>query len=120
MSIPLLIRKLLKDRKTVVYIILSDQNDQFYYEFVPGDGNSVIIKIYPESTSEFKIKSLCLNSTYYIVDPGTYSGSCDPDAWVIAKVIIVASPNEKYWGGSEFEKERGGYGGVFQYYPLWS
>jgi hypothetical protein len=119
-SIPLLIRKLLKDRKTVVFIIRSEEKDQFYYEFVPSEGDSVITNVYPETKSVLKIDSLRSNSTYYIVDPGEYSGSCNPSRLVKASVIIVASPDEKHWGGSEFEKERGGVSGVFQYYPLWS
>jgi hypothetical protein len=35
-------------------------------------------------------------------------------------VIIVASPDERHWGESEFSKERGIPGGTFRYFPLWS
>ncbi len=119
-SIPLLIRKLLKAGKTVVYQIASRREELFYYEFVPSVGDSVVTNLYPESLSPLEIESLWLDTTYFIIDPGKYTGSCDPCNDVSAKVIIVAYPDERLWGESQFEKERGGRSGDFTYYPLWS
>jgi hypothetical protein len=40
---------------------------------------------------------------------------------VAARLIIVASPDKRHWGGSNFEKDDPqGLGGFIRYFPLWS
>jgi hypothetical protein len=40
---------------------------------------------------------------------------------VAARLIIVASPDARHWGGSSFEKDdQQGLGGFIRYFPLWS
>ena len=53
------------------------------------------------------------------VDPGMTKDSCNPATTFLPKVIIVASPDDRHWGESEFRKMRDGVGGFFLYYPLW-
>ena len=127
---PLLLRMLLLKGSTVVYIRHSVKRDSWYYEFIPrqstnnesgGNWDAVTVNVYPEKhTMFYDIPSLKVESTYYVVDPGKTKESCDPDERFKPRVIIVASPDERHWGGGEFQKLRGNKTGVFRYYPLWS
>ena len=127
---PLLLRMLLLKGSTVVYIRHSVKRDSWYYEFIPrqstnnesgGGWDAVTVNVYPEKhTMFYDIPSLKVESTYYVVDPGETKESCDPGAKFKPRVIIVASPDERHWGGGEFQKLRGNKTGVFRYYPLWS
>jgi hypothetical protein len=75
--------------------------------------------VYPAQAFSSGVPSLKDPSTYYIVDPGKFKGSCDPDDDFLPKVIIVASPDSKHWGGSDFYKDRGGKFGVLRVFPVW-
>ena len=55
-----------------------------------------------------------------MVDPGETKESCYPGASFKPRLIIISSPDERYWGGGEFQKLRGKKTGVFRYFPLWS
>jgi hypothetical protein len=115
-----LIRMLLLERKkTVVYHVRSVAGNRFVYEFVPGPAGGVVANVYPEQGWEFAIPSLYDPSTYYVVDPGIYEASCNPDVEFLPNVIIVTSPDSKHWGGSEFFKDRDDVTGVLKVYPLW-
>jgi hypothetical protein len=116
---PYLIMMLLKDKKTVVYHVRSQSKNRFVYEFIPGLAGTIASNVYPEQNWETTIRSLKDPSTYYIVDPGKFNGSCDPDDDFLPKVIIVASPDSKHWGGSEFYKTRDGGKGVLKFFPVW-
>ena len=119
---PILIRLLLHQTKTVVYLVRTTANVSFYYEFIPSQENAgqVSVNVYPESITRSKIPSLRLNSTYYVVDPGQTKDSCNPDNNFLPKTIIVASPDDRHWGERELTKRRGSVKGQRKYFPLWS
>jgi hypothetical protein len=85
---------------------------------------SYICTIHDESSFPTGIASANDETVYYIVDPNKTKDSCDPKDDFKPKVIIVSSPNDLHWGGSEFDKERDDEvavsGGLFCYYPLWT
>jgi hypothetical protein len=119
-STPLLIRKLLKKGKTVVYHVRTENRNKWIYEFVP-EGDSYRADVYTDRSDLESVPSLRLRSTYYIVDPGKTKDSCDPDASFEPSVIIVASPDDRHWGGSSsFIKSLRAVKGLFKFYPLWS
>ena len=99
-----------------------------YVELVPSDDTSVEnkynprINIYPESTKQTKIDALYDPDAYFVVDPGETTASCDPEINVVARVVIVASPDERHWGGSSFTKRTPleNLGGMFRYFPPWT
>ena len=118
---PILIRMLLERKKTVVYLIRTQNKERWYYEFTPSNTDgTVAARVYPESAHRGTIISLTKEETYYIVDPGNTRDSCDPPADFFPKVIIVASPDEGHWGASEFEKRRNVVEGYFKIHPIWS
>jgi hypothetical protein len=119
-SIPILIRMLLERGKSVVYFIQRPLGEGYYYEFIPGgnNDNNTTVNVYEELQRK-KIASLQSPKTYYIVDPSNTKDNCDKGSDFLPKVIIVASPDERHWGESEFEKEREGIAGFFQYMPQW-
>jgi hypothetical protein len=118
-STPLVIRKLLKIGKTVVYHVRSDKGTKWIYEFIP-EGDTYRAEVFPEKSGLEFIPSLRQSSTYYIVDPGKTKDNCDPDASFRPSVIVVAAPDERHWGGSSFTKSVRGVKGLFKYYPVWS
>lgn len=74
-----------------------------------------------EKLSPTRIPSLSQTETYYFVDPGETKTTCNPSKMVTARLIIVASPDERHWGGTSFEKDdQQGLGGFIRYFPLWS
>ena len=106
---------LLLKNSSVVYIRRTEERDSWFYEFVPKslkdqDGKmNVTVNVYPEESTKFRdIPSLRGPSAYYVVDPGMSKVSCDPKPSFKARVIIISSPNDRHWGGEEFEKFRGG------------
>lgn len=117
------IRKLLKTRKKVVYLYSTEDKSNSYIVFTPSESDSetISIELFPESTPATTITALQDKDTYYILDPGQTKTNCTPEGAVMAKVIIVASPDERHWGGSAFEKKEPGRDpGVFLYFPPWS
>ncbi len=114
---PWLIRMLLEQGQTVVYLIRGSRD---YFEFIPQLDGSITTNVYPESLPALRIPSLRLSSSYYIVDPSHTKTSCDPPVNFAAKVIIVPSPTSRHWGAAEFEKRRGDVWGVFRFFPTWS
>jgi hypothetical protein len=118
-STPVLIRKLLKKGKTVVYHLRSNSRSRWIYQFV-REGDSCRSEVYREKDGLNFIPSLQLKSTYYIVDPGSTQDSCNPHAMFEPKVVIVAEPDESHWGGLSFYKSLPGVTGTFLYYPVWS
>jgi hypothetical protein len=52
------------------------------------------------------------------VDPGRTNNDCNPGNSFEGKVIIVAYPDSRLWGGNEFTKFRKGSEGVFIHYPV--
>jgi hypothetical protein len=113
------IRKLLADNQTVVYHIRNKTTNGWYHEFVPKGDGSVAVNVYPGNLSIAQIPSLALRSTYYIVDPGRTKDSCLQDDDFAPKFMIVSSPEEGHWGGSEFQKYRGLSRWTFRYLPVW-
>jgi hypothetical protein len=120
-STPYLIKMLLERKKTVVYRVREPQEAGWIYEFIPGsgDGDSVTANVYPEQAFKSGVPSLRLSSTYYVVDPGDTNDSCKPSSLFRPKVIIVASPDSKHWGGSSFSKERDDVHGRIKVFPVW-
>jgi hypothetical protein len=114
-STPLLIRMLLERGETVVYLVRSTTQISWYYEFIPGSDP----KVYPETWRSTAIDSLRQRSTNFIVDPGDTKDSCLQGTMFNPRFIIVASPDDRHWGENEFDKSRGGIGGLFMHYPLW-
>jgi hypothetical protein len=118
---PFLIRMLLMVNKTVVYHMRAPRDAGWMYEFIPGsnDGDPVTANVYPEQAFKSGVPSLREPSTFYVVDPGKTTDSCDPSSLFRPKVIIVASPDSKHWGANEFRKERADLEGVIKVYPVW-
>ena len=123
-SISHLIRLLLTQNKTVVYLLRSEEQLRHYIEFSPKNDNGTVemqITLFPESESPKAITSLRKEATYFIVDPGQTKINCNPIAEVSARVIIVASPDDRHWGKSSFTKKTEvGDGGVFRYFRPWT
>jgi hypothetical protein len=122
-STAILIRMLLKKDRTVVYLVRTKKELGYYYEFLPakvGSFTSINVSVYPEKTEYTSIASLKDPLTFYVVDPGKTKDDCCLDNEFIAKFILVSSPDECHWGGSDFQKERGNVPGTFRYYPVWS
>ena len=120
---PLLLRMLLLNNSTVVYIRRSPERKSWYYEFIPTSAGTLpyTVNVYPEASKDpFDFPSLEEPSAYYVVDPGESQVSCSPMSTFAARVIIISSPNDRHWGGGEFRKYRGGQRGKFHYYPLWN
>jgi hypothetical protein len=117
------IRLLLQQRKTVVYIHRTTDASGYYIQFIPSEDEEgkFHVELIPETTSPTDIDSLSVAESYYVVDPGRTKTSCDPAHLVAARVIIVASPDERHWGGSDFTKnDQTGLGGFILYFPSWS
>lgn len=106
---PCLIQMLLEAKKTVVYHVRTTSKDGWIYEFVPGlaDDDSVTTSVYPEQTLLSDIELLNKPDTYYVVDPGNTTDNCNPPAAFRPKVIIVAAPDARHWGGDRFFQRRG-------------
>ena len=95
-STPWLIRMLLEQKQTVVYLIRTEDKSSWYYEFIPHSNvRKVTINVYPEALTKNTIPSLKCPDTYYIVDPGRSKDNCDPPANFQAKVILVPSPDAR-------------------------
>jgi hypothetical protein len=116
---PLLIRKLLKKDSTVVYLLRTEDKSGWYYEFTCKDGQYTA-EVYPESLPWTEIKSLGDHSTYFIVDPSDTENSCSKSARFKPKMIIVASPDSRQWGGRNFCKGRRNVAGLLKFFPVWS
>jgi len=118
-----LIRKLLMIGKTVVYRM---KGEGVFIQFKPNRefvsvADDVDVEGFPETTLEWDIASLMDRATYFIVDPGITKVNCNPPLRVLARVIIVASPDERHWGGNSFPKVQPGHpGGMYRYFPPWS
>jgi hypothetical protein len=118
-SIPLLIRMLLQGHSTatVVYVLRKPSDDPvWYYEFKRAK-NIVTVSVYDKKRD---IASLRERSTYYIIDPGKTKDTCGPADDFLPKTILICSPDDRHWGGSEFSKHRDNVMGVFKYYPIWT
>jgi hypothetical protein len=63
LSTAILIRKLLRQGKTVVYLCHSADKSQWYYEFVPRNG-AIVAKVYREKGGSHTVPSLYFSSTY--------------------------------------------------------
>jgi hypothetical protein len=118
-STPVLIRKLLKQGNTVVYLIRSIDKENWFYEFIP-EGGRFRAAVYPEKGGRESVPSLDFTSTYYIVNPGETTDSCDPEGFQAKVLIVASSDDEGHWGGSSFTNRLDTREGVFQYYPMWS
>jgi hypothetical protein len=118
---PYLIKMLLEAKKVVVYHVRTNSKDGWIYEFVPGlaDDDSVATSVYPEQTQLSGIVLLNSPKTYYVVDPGDTTDSCSPPATFRPKVIIVAAPDARHWGGDTFLQRRGAVHGKLKVFPLW-
>jgi hypothetical protein len=122
-SIPILIRMLLKEGHTVVYLVrTTEEKTEWYYEFTSNkENNTCTANVYPESAELWYTYDVLFDSsTYYVVDCGKILNDSNPASDFVPKVILVASPDERHWGESEFVKERDGDKGFFKYIPLWS
>ena len=115
------IRLLLQQEKTVVYLHRTTDGSGYYIQFTPQEEGQIDVELIPEKTSPSEIPSLYDPETYYVVDPGKTKTSCDPAPMVAARVIIIASPDDRHWGGSAFEKnDQSGLGGYLLYFPSWT
>ena len=117
----ILIRLLLERQQTIVYHVRTDDKVGYVYMFVPPTESTGDVDVHVIPEAQFKCTDSRFNkeSIYYVVDPGQTTMSCNPPNIYIGKVIIIASPDNRHWGGSEFEKERDGVSGIFRFYPVW-
>jgi hypothetical protein len=119
---PIVIRKLLEMGHSVVYLFRRSGKQGWYYKFVRRNGKFTA-KAYPESIHPDGVPSLLEDSTYYIVDTDPYDqtkSNCNPPDDFRPKVIIVARPDSRFWGDSDFEKLRNNGQGFLKFIPLWS
>lgn len=108
------IRTLLQIKKTVVYKM---KDFGCYVIFSPGG----VVTELPGNTPEEQIDALRRKETYYIIDPGKTKVNCNPNPNVKARVVIVASPDDRHWGGNDFSKDQPGWpGGLYWYFPAWT
>jgi hypothetical protein len=118
----ILIRLLLEQEKTVVYHIQTERNDGYVYMFIPSSDilGHVDVQVIQERlflSSDIEVDK---PSIYYVADPGLTYKSCNLPTAFKGKVIIIASPDERYWGGTGFRKDRDGVMGTFLFYPVWN
>jgi hypothetical protein len=118
----ILIRKLLVEGHTVVFLIRTVNKTGWYYEFsLRAPTRKIAINVFPEKLHHDEIASLRNTSTYYVVDPGNTEDSCDPDCDFKARVILISSPDARHWGESPFtNRYKGAVQGTFKYFPLWT
>lgn len=122
------IRLLLQQGKTIVYKYRTEDESGYYVQLTPkiskgeeGNDVHVDIEVYPETTVSSHIPALLDPETYYLIDPGKTKTSCNPGPFVVCRVIIVASPDDRHWGGSGFMKDEDGVlGGEIRYFPPWT
>lgn len=121
MCTPYLIKMLLDAKKAVVYHVRTKRSDGWFYEFKQSSEyeDCVIPTAYSEQTLPSNIPLLSDPETYYVVDPGDTTDSCAPSATFLPKVIIVAAPDERHWGGSKFFTRRGRAHGKLKVFPVW-
>ena len=117
----ILIRLLLKQKKTVVYRVREINEKGFVYMFTPASDASSGVDVNAIREYEFYYDDEHVNneSVYYVVDPGATVDDCNLHTKFRGKVIIVASPDNRHWGESNFQKRRRGTVGTFLYYPMW-
>jgi hypothetical protein len=78
------------------------------------------VRVYREGISiDSTIECLKLSSTpYYIVDPGETKDSCIL-SFFEPKFMLVASPNERHWGGSKFTRCKAEFVRSSNLFPVW-
>jgi hypothetical protein len=118
----ILIRLLLEQNKTVVYRVRNDERDGYAYMFIPSSDivGHVDVQVIQERlflSSDIEVDK---PSIYYVVDPGLTKSNCNLRTDFKGKVIIIASPDERNWGGAGFRKDRDGVMGTFLFFPVWN
>ena len=106
----ILLRLLLKQSKTVAYLIRKKNLKGLVYLFTTqGTGTElkVDVTVIPEKTFLDDDQHFNNMNLYYVVNPGETKDSCSPGTDFLGKLIIVTSPYEGHWGMSEFTKGRG-------------
>lgn len=124
------IRLLLQKGRSVVYHIRTADKSRWVYEFIPNridvehNPHNVEVQVIPEQKFNVALTPTLVDNiqNYYIVDTGTtFEENCNPDDQVKCRVVLIASPNERHWGGNKFTMLRGGkMSGTFLYYPSWT
>lgn len=101
-------------KRPVVYTIRNpDGLRDLFYEFIPDARNDhlagITVKVFKLFSYDkvSRIPSLLDANAFYIVDPGKSKGSCDDSSRIKARFIMVASNDNRLWGGEEFTKFRG-------------
>jgi hypothetical protein len=113
-----LIRLLLEQKKTAVFRVLGNG---FVYMFIPTELGKVDVKVIRENEFDYDDENVNNDSVYYVVDPGkTKYTSCDLSSRYQGQVIIIASPDDEHWAGSEFFKGRNSKQGILMFFPVWT
>ena len=119
-----LIRLLLELHKTVVYRVFGIASDAYVFMFIPpsSDSPNVAVKVIRENEFDYADGNVNEASVYYVVDPGkTKTKTCDLNSDYHGQVIIVASPDEGHWAGSQFFKgSRYCKSGTMMFFPVWT
>ena len=119
----ILIRMLLQQNKTVVYRLRKLDTKGFVYMFSPSmDSLEEVVNVRVIEEKDFKYWDTNVNQAdiYYVVDPGPTIDNCNLSSDFEGKVIIVASPDNRHWGESDFEKSRRNISGEFLFFPVWT
>ena len=118
----ILIRILLEQQKTVVYRVRDPDKNGIVYMFTPTSDPLEKASVNALSESEFIYNDSEINKLeiYYIVDPGRTVDNCNLNELFSGNVIIVASPDERHWGGSDFMKSRNDKAGIKLFFPVWT
>lgn len=124
------IRSLLQKGRSVIYHIRTADKSRWVYEFIPNridvehNPYNVEVKVIPEQKFNVALTPTLVDNiqNYYIVDTGTtFKDNCNPDDQLKCRVVLIASPDERHWGGNKFTMLRGGkMSGTFLYYPSWT
>jgi hypothetical protein len=89
----------MNQKQPVVYTIRKSLGSKdIFYEFVPVVENEkvkdITVKVYELYTGDkrSKIPSMRRKGAFYVVDPGTYTGSCDDTDDLYKARLIIALP----------------------------
>jgi hypothetical protein len=118
----ILIRLLLQANRTVVYRVKTLNKDGVVFYFRPCTISNAI-HVQTAKEKDFSYNTINNPSTYYFVDPGKTNNSCNPERSLKGNIIIVASTDERHWGGSQFWKHCGSDGcksSRCMDFPVWS
>jgi len=103
----------MEEKSPVVYTIRCESSDEgTYYELKPvvtnGQVDDIDVILYSNSHKKMLGRKSPLQNeeAFYVVDPGTFKGSCNDKDRIQARFIMAASNDNSHWGKADFKKDR--------------